>query len=147
MPKDTTEGLESGALSVRRQFQLPENDTAYITRLGTPWETLNDNGTLWLLLNSWTLPLGYNYPQVSLALLIPANYPDSQIVMVNFLPALSRLDGKQIAAISTQTIAGETWQRWSRHRTAANPWRPTEDDLASHLSLVDEWLRREFERA
>jgi hypothetical protein len=147
MPKDTTEGLNTGgARSVRREFQLPEGDTSYITRLGTSWETLNDGGTLWLFLHNWNLPQGYNHPHASVALLIPANYPDTQLDMVYFLPALSRADGKPIAALSTQTIAGETWQRWSRHRTAANPWWPTEDDLASHLGLVDEWLRREFER-
>jgi hypothetical protein len=102
---------------------------------------------LWLIVNEWDLPQGYSTSRASLALLIPPNYPDSQIDMVYFRPALARTDGKPIGALSGQTILGESWQRWSRHRTSANPWRPGEDDVASHLSLVDEWLRREFERA
>ncbi len=147
MPKDTTEGRESGALTVRRDFQPPEADTDYLCGLGLDWETATENETLWLIIHGWKLPDGYNDRQVSLALLVPPNYPDSQIDMVYFCPALSRVDGKPIGALNSQTILGETWQRWSRHRTSANPWRPGEDDIASHLSLVDEWLRREFERA
>ena len=147
MPKDTTEGRTGGALAVRREFQLPDSDATYLSRLGLDWEAAAENGTLWLIVNDWDLPPGYNTSRVSLALLIPPNYPDSQIDMVYFRPAFARADGKPIGALSGQTILGENWQRWSRHRTSANPWRPGEDDVASHLSLVDEWLRREFERA
>jgi Prokaryotic E2 family E/Multiubiquitin len=143
MAKDTTEGLE-GSAAVRRQFQPLAGDSLYLDRLGLRWEAINDNGTHWLLLEGWTPPSGYNCGTVSIGLLIPPNYPDTQIDMVYFLPALHRLDGKQIGALSTQAIAGEIWQRWSRHRTVENPWRPDQDDVASHLGLVDEWLRREF---
>ena len=79
--------------------------------------------------------------------MIPDNYSDSQIDMVYFNPHLARADGRAIGALATQTIAGVSWQRWSRHRTGANPWRPGVDDVASHLALVDEWLRREFSKA
>jgi hypothetical protein len=92
----------------------------------------------------WSVPDGYNVSHVDLALLIPANYADSQIDMVYFNPHLARRDGRSINALSTQVIAGELWQRWSRHRTPQHPWRPGVDDVASHLGLVDEWLRREF---
>ena len=79
-----------------------------------------------------------------LALLISPNYSDSQIDMVYFKPGLARRDGKGINNLSQMTIAGQTWQQWSRHRTQQNPWRSGIDDIASHLGLVDEWLRREF---
>lgn len=147
MPKDTTEGLESGAQTVRRQFLLPQPDEDYLNRLLLPWESINDNGTQWLVIRGWVLPHGYNYSNVSVALLIPPNYSDTPLDMVYFSPSLARSDGKAIAALSTQTIGGDVWQRWSRHRTAANPWRPGEDDISTHLTLVDEWLRREFERS
>ena len=83
---------------------------------------------------------------VTVALLIPPQYADTQIDMVYVAPALARSDGRPIAAVSPQAIQGHTFQRWSRHRTGANPWRPGVDDVASHLTLVDEWLRREFEQ-
>lgn len=142
MPKDTTEGLVSATL--RRQFQLPAEDVAYLNQLSLDWETINEGGTLWLLIHGWRIPQGYNHSAVALALRIPPNYSDSQIDMVYFKPGLARTDGQPIAALSPLTIDGEQWQQWSRHRTGTNPWRPGEDDVSSHLCLVDEWLRREF---
>jgi hypothetical protein len=144
MPKDTTEGQE--ALCLRQEFRLPESDEAYLNGLGHSWETLLDGSTRWLIIHDWKLPQGYNHLQVSLALLIPTNYSDSQIDMVYFSQQLARTDGRPIGALAMQTIRGAQWQRWSRHRTAANPWRPGNDDVASHLALVDEWVRREFQK-
>lgn len=64
--------------------------------------------------------------------------------MVYFFPALQRSDGKAIGGLTPHTILGQQWQRWSRHYTPANPWRVGEDDLSTHLTLIDHWLRREF---
>ena len=142
MPKDTTEGLVS--TTMRRQFQLPSEEVAYLDQLGLEWETINDGGTLWLLIHRWRLPEGYTQSEALLALKIPANYSDSQIDMVYFKPSLARADGQPVGGLTPTTIDGEAWQQWSRHRTASNPWRAGEDDVSSHLCLVDDWLRREF---
>ncbi|OQZ07230.1 MAG: hypothetical protein B6D36_00965 [Planctomycetes bacterium UTPLA1] len=142
MPKDTTEGRQGPCL--RHDFHLPEADEEYLNALGLPWETTIDARTQWLIIHNWILPQGYSVETVDIALLIPCNYSDSQIDMVYFNPHLVRRDGKAINALSTQSIAGQVWQRWSRHRTRQNPWRVGVDDVASHLGLVDEWLRREF---
>jgi len=148
MPKDTTEGRETATL--RHEFSLPESDEQYLDGLDLPWETVVDGGSQWLIIHKWKVPTGYNHSFVSLALLIPPSYSDAQIDMVYFNPALQRRDGRAIGALSTQhiTVGGsrQEWQRWSRHRTGSNPWRPGVDDVASHLGLVDEWLRREFEK-
>lgn len=144
MPKDTTEGRGNAALGLRREFKLPATDEEYLNALRLPWETVRDGATLWLLIHDWRVPSGYTAERVSLALLIPPQYSDAQIDMVYFKPALARTEGKPIRALAGQTICGEMWQRWSRHRTPQNPWRAGIDDVSSHLSLVDEWLRREF---
>jgi hypothetical protein len=141
MPKDTTEGLE---VPPRRDFRLPAADEDYLDGLALRWETIVEAQNQWLILRGWKTPAGYNVGTVDLALLIPSNYSDSQIDMVYFTPHVSRLDGRGINNLSDQLIAGAMWQRWSRHRTQQNPWRPGIDDVASHLGLVDEWLRREF---
>lgn len=144
MAKDTTEGLETVLL--RRQFRLPEADEEYLGRLALPWETVKHGNKQWLIIHQWKLPPGYNCETVTLGLLIPANYSDTQIDMVYFREHLARKDGRAIGALANQDICGAQWQRWSRHRTGQNPWRKGVDDVASHLSLVDEWLRREFEQ-
>jgi hypothetical protein len=142
MPKDTTEGLTDA--DTRRSFRLPEADEQYVDGLRLRWETVVDGGTRWLLIHGWQVPQGYNRTHVTLALMIPANYADSQIDMVYFAEPLARSDGKAIPNLADQPICGATWQRWSRHRTQVNPWRIAVDDVSSHLGLVDDWLRREF---
>jgi hypothetical protein len=144
MPKDTTEGLGSVALS--QAFALPVADQRYLDGLGLRWECIMDQNTQWLIISGWQSPEGYNHRQVNVALLIPPLYPDAQIDIVYFDPPLARTDGKAIGALSFCQIQQTNWQRWSRHRTTQNPWRPGVDDAASHLTLVDDWLRREFEK-
>lgn len=131
---------------VRRQFALPEYDVRYLESTGLRWETLVDaSGTRWLLLHDRPLPeLGYNVSRAQLALRIVPGYPDAQIDMAYLHPPLARGDGKPIAAVSNLEIDGRTFQQWSRHRTGAAPWRPGEDDVATHLVLVDDWLEREL---
>jgi hypothetical protein len=144
MPKDTTEGRSTAV--VRREFRLPKLDENYLDGLGLPWETVKDAGLLWLLIENWQIVGGYNVSKVRIAVQIPGGYADAQIDMVYFSPALFRADRRPIAATSSQAISGETYQRWSRHRSAANPWRPGIDDVSTHLTLVDEWLKRELTR-
>ena len=142
MPKDTTEGQND--LCRAHGFALPQADEDYLNGLGLPWETRVNAGNQWLVIHDWRLPKGYNVETNTLALRIPASYSDAQIDMVYFRSAVSRTDGRPIGALTLQPVAGENWQQWSRHRTTANPWRPGIDDVASHLSLVDDWLQREF---
>jgi len=130
---------------MRRQFELPSFDTQYLDSTGLEWETVVEGNGRWLMLHDRPVPNGYNVECAIVALQIPPSYPEAPIDMVYFFPALSRKDGKAIGASnSTQALDGKSFQRWSRHRTGDAPWRPGEDDVASHLVLVDDWLGREF---
>ena len=127
---------------MRHQFHLPPDDETHLNSLGLPWETVIDANVRWLIVHDKPVPAGYTAERVRAAFLIPAGYPDVQIDMVYLEPALARRDGGAIGALASQTIEGRPWQRWSRHRTPQNPWRPGVDDVAAHLLLVDHWLRR-----
>jgi|SRR5579883_629584 len=127
---------------MRRDFNLPSSDEAFLNSLGRPWETVND-GARWVLVHDRVPPRGYTEQKVSEAYRVDAGYPDTQLDMVYFSPALQRADGRSIGALSNQLISGVSWQRWSRHREASHPWRPGIDDLSSHMLLVDYWLERE----
>lgn len=132
---------------MRRQFHLPEADREHLDARGLPWETIADAayaGYRWLLLHNFPVPAGYSASYVTAAIAISSGYPDAQLDMVYFHPLLARIDGHSIGALSPQPIDGKTFQRWSRHRSYQNPWRPGEDDLAAHLALVEHWLEREF---
>lgn len=129
---------------MRRQFSLPEADETFLESLGLLWEAIVENGVRWLLLHGYPVLAGYNHNIVIVAVRIEMGYPEAQLDMVYFYPPLARLDRVAIGALSTQQLDGKTFQRWSRHRTALNPWRPGEDDLSTHLALVNDWLQREF---
>ncbi len=129
---------------MRREFQLPERDVKFLDATGWPWESIGLPGKRYVLIHGYTVPSGYNIPEVIAALKIDPGYDDAQIDMVYFFPALVRLDGKPIKAITNESIDGKSFQRWSRHRTSAHPWRPGEDYIGTHMALVDDWLEREF---
>lgn len=128
-----------------QEFRLPQADEEYIDRLGLSWRAILDSNNKWLIIEKWQIPDGYSHREAELALLIPTNYSDTQIDMAYFNPHISRSDGKPINSLSVVNIRAQNYQCWSRHRTAQNPWRPGEDDVASHLATVDYWLRREME--
>jgi hypothetical protein len=129
---------------MRRQFDLPGEDVEHLDARRLPWETLAEGEAKWLIVHGFPVPAGYNHITVQAALRIEPGYPDAQIDMVYFSPAITRTDGRAIKNLTTQVIDGVQFQRWSRHRTATNPWRPGEDCIATHLLLVEDWLRREF---
>lgn len=129
---------------MRRQFQLPEADEEGLRARGMPWEAILEGGARWILIHEFPPPVGYNHHSASLALRIPPSYPDDQVDMAYFHPALALESGRAIKALTITQIDGKPYQQWSRHRTAANPWRPGLDDLGTHIIQVVSWLTREI---
>lgn len=142
LPLDQTEGLGAG----RRQFSLPQEDSEWLDNLGLVYELVAEGGIPRVIIYGWPVPSGYNISKVDVNIRIDPGYPDTQIDMAYFSPALGRRDGRAIGAISDDTFDGKVWQRWSRHRTGANPWRPGLDGLSTHFALIDDWLARELRK-
>jgi hypothetical protein len=131
-------------MALCRDFELLPADRQFLENYGLPWEAVQD-GSPWVLMHQFPTHPGYNHKTATAAIRLETGYPMSQLDMVYFSPALIRLDGKPIGATqATQIINGVAYQRWSRHRTSQNPWKPGEDDLGSHVTLVEDWLAREF---
>lgn len=128
---------------MRRQFSLPAEDMEWLEGCGLPFELIAEGGVLRVVLNDLPVPPGYNVDRVSVNVRIDPGYPDSQIDMAYFYPDLALTSGRPIGALSVDQFDGKVWQRWSRHRTPANPWRSGIDGLATHFALVNEWLVRE----
>lgn len=138
-PKTQTDGF-----SGRRHFRLPIEDEQALDALGYPWETLSC-GSMWLLIYNYPLPNGYTASSTTIGLLIPPTYPATEIDMAYFYPDLVKVPYKPISALSSQSIDGKTFQRWSRHRLAGE-WQPGIDSVITHLSLVDNWLIEDLKR-
>ena len=140
LPLDQTEGF-----SGRREFALPQEDLEWLDRTPHRFELVAEGGVLRVVLYDFPIPPGYERRRADVNVRIEAGYPDSEIDMVYAHPALRRADGKPIAAVSADDFDGKQWQRWSRHRTAINPWRPGIDNLATHFGLVEHWFARELD--
>jgi len=132
---------------IQFDFNLPEDDMEFLNNLEYKFQTRKDGSYRWMILENYPIPDGYNVSTASIAISIPNGYPTNQLDMAYFSPPLSRVDNKPIGATQVQQkILGQSYQRWSRHRTASNPWRPGLDDISTHLSLINEWLLREFSK-
>ena len=132
---------------MRRQFSLPADDMEWLEGQGLPFELVAEGGALRVVVYDLPLPPGYNVASVAANVRIEPGYPEAQIDMVYFHPALALTSGKPIGALTVDGFDGKNWQRWSRHRTPANPWRPGVDNLATHFAQVQSWLERETKKA
>ena len=141
LPLDQTEGFEG-----RRQFELPAEDLEWLESIPSHFELVAENGVLRVVLYGFPIPPGYQPREADLNVRIEPGYPDTQIDMVYVYPPLERTDGRPIVAMSKDDFDGKHWQRWSRHRTPANPWRPGIDNLATHCGLVEHWFLREVSK-
>ena len=141
LPLDQTEGFGG-----RREFALPEEDIYWLANGPHKFELVAEAGVLRVVLYGFPVPPGYNHRAVDVNVRIESGYPDTQIDMVYVHPELHRLDGVPIVATCLETFDGKQWQRWSRHRTPANPWRPGVDNLATHFALVNHWFLRELQK-
>src|SRR5688572_26257689 len=131
---------------MRRDFTLPDPDSEFLDALGLPWEAVSEGKINWILVHEVPVPDGYTTSTVSVALWIQPGYPVVQIDMAYFYPHLQLASRAPIAAITFQQVGDKLFQRWSRHRTASNPWRPGVDGVSTHLSCVRFWLERELRK-
>jgi hypothetical protein len=138
-PKEQQDGKGS-----RQNFILPEEDVETLEKMSLQWETLL-SPSMWLMIYNYPIPDGYNVKNVDLALTITSSYPATEIDMAYFFPPLVKNNNKPINAVSDQPIDGKIFQRWSRHRQPGD-WKPGIDNLATHLSLVDNWLLNDLKR-
>lgn len=144
LPLDQTEG-EASEQPPRRDFEVGEEDRDYLDSLGLRWDAIREGNTQWILIRRLPVPDGYTIDVTDAGVQLPPGYPDAQIDMAYFHPALVRKDGGTINATQvTVNLEGKPYQRWSRHRTAENPWRRGVDGVVTHVELVKHWLQREF---
>lgn len=138
-PKEQQDGRGN-----RQSFTLPDEDEETLEKMGLQWETLTQPG-MWLLIYDYPIPDGYNVSTATLALKITPSYPASEIDMAYFNPPLSKNNGKGISAATPLAIDGKNFQQWSRHRKPGE-WVAGVDNIATHLSLVDNWLINDLKR-
>ena len=115
-------------------FDLLPEDVEYLDEYHQGrWHKLEEgNGKYGLTIEDFSIPTGFNQSKVSLLILIPSGYPASPLDMFYFDPHLSKLNGGEVGALSTEMHFGRNWQRWSRHYE----WILGEDNLVRHIEQV-----------
>lgn len=139
-------GQGEGECQDRRAAPVLDHDRLFLNNYGLRWEVIVD-GSIWIILYAFPLPEGYSETHVILAIRLETGYPFTPLDMMYVYPPVRRADGKIIPqADHMQALDGKQFQRWSRHRTAANPWVPGEDSLETHVYLVEEFFHAECSR-
>lgn len=142
IPKEVQEGEGP----VRADFAVLEEDAEFLNGKGYTWEAVTQADVKRIVVRGFEPPQGFTPTKVDMFVILPHGYPDTQIDMVYFYPALARNDGKAIRSLVTNDFEGKSWQGWSRHRTANSPWRQSIDNVGTHLMLVDDFLRAELSK-
>jgi len=75
-------------ITLRRQFTPLPQDLEFLEEHGLPWETIVD-GSQWFLIHEFPTHEGYNHPLVTAAIRIETGYPQAELNMVYFFPALA----------------------------------------------------------
>lgn len=141
----TSRSEEAEEAVLERAFDLPAEDVEHLDARGLRWETVREGRSQWLLLCGFPVPHGYNVTSATLGLMIPSSYPSAPLDMFWLRPFLTLASGRSLAQTQSRAaIRGMSFQRWSRHRSAENPWRPSIDNVATHLGIVEECLAREI---
>ncbi|MGW9064984.1 multiubiquitin domain-containing protein [Achromobacter animicus] len=144
-PKDVSNGEAAQAL--RRDFPLLDFDERFLDKHFVRWETVLDNQRRWLLIFGYPVPAGFSEQQVTLALEVPSSYPGAQIDMFYVFPNLVLNSGQMLECTQVQeAVCGQSYQRWSRHRSDACQWRPDTDNVVTHLALVESALAKEVQQ-
>lgn len=142
-PREINNGEAGGP---RRQFRLLEADEKGLVDRDFRWETVVEGGRRWLILHDVELPRGYAVGATTIAIDVPNAYPAAELDMFYCYPWLERTDGQTIPQTqSRETLSGQSFQRWSRHRGAIAPWRVGLDNVLTHLTLVEAAILREVE--
>tara|TARA_Y100001956_G_C4081437_1_gene168617 strand:- start:314 stop:961 length:648 start_codon:yes stop_codon:yes gene_type:complete len=140
-PKKVKDGDKGG------DSLLPLKDIEFLDReFKGCWSLKRQNNLNLLRIQEFQVPKGYNVTDVDMIIIIPDRYDSVQLDMAYFKPALSRADGRSINNLASQVFAGESFQRWSRHRDNDNPWIIGVDCIESHVELIRFFLRKELER-
>lgn len=143
IPRDVGNG--EVAQGERQEFALLEDDETFLNERFALWETFIQAGRRWLVIHGFQVPTGYSgQRRVTLALEVPPNYPSAQIDMFYVFPALKLTTGAGIPNTEHyESIMGQSFQRWSRHRGQNAAWKADSDNVITHLALVESALCKE----
>lgn len=94
---------------------------------------------IFLIIENYPVPDGYDADEVALLLRLPRQWPDGAVDMFWTSPNLKIASTGELPQATQVSIehGGRHWQRWSRHFS----WRPGQDGLETLLIIVSNSLK------
>lgn len=138
---------------LRRDFELPSDETTFLSDDGYRWESvaIHDGSgvALWLLVLDVALPSGFvslanpgeQAHSVTVGIRV-TGYQTSALDMVYVHPPVTRADGVPIPGLTPLTIDGREFQQWSRHYA----FQVGVDSIESHFRAAVNWFSRAVQR-
>jgi len=124
-------------------MRLLAEDEEYLDGKGYKWKLIQGNKEAYLVISSFPLKPGvFDRDVTDLMIRIPGGYNMAKLDMFYVDPPLklSQTKAYPTAADRFPTIAGRTWQQFSRHLPDA-AWRPGVHSIATFLVFVRKELR------
>jgi len=95
---------------------------------------------IFIIIQKYPLPPGWNKKETRLLLISDVSYPNSKLDMF-WVDVDLKLDGDRVpqAGGTVENYRGQQWQRFSWH---VQNWNPARDNVITYLDTVDARLRQ-----
>jgi hypothetical protein len=97
------------------------------------------DGWVFLVLEDYPLPEGFNRRQTNLLIKVPPNYPLGALDMFWVNPHVLLANGAAPANTCVENYLGQSWLRFSWH---PHHWTPSSDNLSSYLKFINSRLEQ-----
>ena len=107
-------------------------------------EIVEESGRIYIVFKNYPLPDEvYNLLKTDLLIYTTPQYPNAGFDMF-WVDETLTLKNKTLPqnGDSIEVYLGRRWRRFSYHPYNAKPWNPSEDNIVSYMSYVEQRLRR-----
>ena len=108
------------------------------------YEIVEESGRVNILFKGYPLPSGiYNQEKTDLLIFTTPQYPNAGFDMF-WVDENLKLQNNTIPqnGDSIEVYLGRRWRRFSYHPYNSKPWNPSEDNVVSFMSYIEQRLRR-----
>jgi hypothetical protein len=114
-----------------------EDEIQTLKNGGMESEVKEADGLIYIIIESFPLPRGYNKPCTRVLLKIPLSYPNGNPDMFWTDPDLRLISGASQANTNIEAIFGKPWLRFSWH---PKKWNPGIDNINTFIEFVNRRL-------
>lgn len=126
---------------------IPEEllaDLKVLSEQGFAYDLVEDGGRIFIIFKEYPLPPNlYNLDKTDLLIFTTPHYPNAGFDMF-WVDEKLRLGNGGIpkSGESVENYLGRSWRRFSYHPYNVKPWNPSDDNVVTFMSYVDQRLKK-----